>query len=80
MVAVDLTCVCVCVCWRRGGPVVRVLDFGAEGLGFKSSFGHRVEYLGKVLNSHCLSPPSCKNGYLASAGEASTTGFTFIIS
>ena len=26
--------------------------------------------LDKALYSHCLSPPSCSNGYLASAGEA----------
>ena len=68
-------CVCVCMC---GGAVAWWLGCRIWNHKVPSSSPSQeqkkkaacVVSLDKALSSHCLSPPSCKNGYLTSVGEA----------
>ena len=63
-------CVCVCVWPGGGGAAFGIVRFQVQALAKRKKNAACVVFLDKVLYSHCLSPPSCKNGYLASAGEA----------
>ena len=46
-----------------GGLMVSALDSRASSPGSSPGRGHWVVFLGKTLNSQCLSPPRCINGY-----------------
>ena len=46
-----------------GGLMVSALDSRASSPGSSPGRGHWVVFLGKTLNSQCLSPPTCINGY-----------------
>ena len=53
--------------WWRGFVIAR---FQVQALAKRKKKAACVMSLDKALYSHCLSPPSCKNGYLTSVGEA----------
>ena len=61
--------------------MVSALVSGSSGPGPSPGRGHFVVFLGKTLNSQCLSPPRCINWYhqivaenLTNCGEVSCDG------
>ena len=73
------TCVCECVCveveaqwpggWCAGFGIWNCM-FQVQALARNKKKTACIVSLDKALYSHCLSPPSCKNGYLTLVGEA----------